>query len=236
VLLSTGGRCIESEEYVSTWGVPGKSTIGKWGTDDDTLKNLIQPAQLRVAQKYGLPTVDLRAMLMSNEEAYICKEDGVHYTDLGYQAMAQLFYDALLPLIVIPPNFTLLESAVDNALTDLSAYTDDSAAAYLAALEAARAVLENPDATQEEIDAAFDALIEAEEALVEKAMWGDVNGDEAVTATDARLTLQYAVGKIPEDALNLAVADVDGNQKVNTTDARLILQRAVKKLDKFPVE
>mgnify|MGYP000792802605 CR=1 FL=1 len=86
VLLSTGGHC----------------TMATWGTDDQRMKDSIQPAQLAVAAKYGLPTADLRALLVSDPDAYICKEDGVHYTDVGHQAMAQLYYDALLPMIEIP--------------------------------------------------------------------------------------------------------------------------------------
>ncbi len=63
---------------------------------------------------------------------------------------------------------------------------------------------------------------------------GDVNGDDKVDSTDARLTLQYAVKKITADKLELSMADVDGNGRVDSTDARLILQYAVKKIQKFP--
>ena len=62
---------------------------------------------------------------------------------------------------------------------------------------------------------------------------GDVNGDNKVDSTDARLTLQYAVGKIKADAINIAVADVNGDNKVDSTDARLILQYAVGKIKNF---
>jgi len=64
---------------------------------------------------------------------------------------------------------------------------------------------------------------------------GDVNGDDKTDSTDARLVLQYAVKKIPAEAISLALADVDGNGKVDSTDARLILQYAVKKINEFPV-
>lgn len=65
---------------------------------------------------------------------------------------------------------------------------------------------------------------------------GDVNGNGTVNSTDARLTLQYAVGKTAPTALDLTAADVDGNGTVNSTDARLILQYAVKKIEEFPLE
>ena len=62
--------------------------------------------------------------------------------------------------------------------------------------------------------------------------FGDVNGDNNIDSTDARLVLQYAVGKI--STLTVAeAADVDGNNKIDSTDARLILQYAVGKIKDF---
>jgi hypothetical protein len=64
-------------------------------------------------------------------------------------------------------------------------------------------------------------------------MPGDVDGNGKVDSTDARLVLQYAVGKIDASKLSLAAADVDGSGKVDSTDARLILQYAVGKISGF---
>ena len=60
---------------------------------------------------------------------------------------------------------------------------------------------------------------------------GDVDGDGAVTTTDARLILQEAAGKSekPFTERQKAAADVDGDGKVTTTDARLTLQNAAGK-------
>ena len=60
---------------------------------------------------------------------------------------------------------------------------------------------------------------------------GDVDGDGAVTTTDARLILQEAAGKSgkPFTEQQKAAADVDGDGEVTTTDARLTLQRAAGK-------
>ena len=71
---------------------------------------------------------------------------------------------------------------------------------------------------------------------IAEATLGDVDGDGDITTTDARLVLQYAVDKIKETDLTLAVADVDGDKAYTTTDARLILQYAVGKIDAFPAE
>ncbi len=63
---------------------------------------------------------------------------------------------------------------------------------------------------------------------------GNVDGNGQVDSTDARLVLQYAVGKINKNAIAYAAADVDGNGQVDSTDARLILQLAVGKIKEFP--
>jgi hypothetical protein len=65
------------------------------------------------------------------------------------------------------------------------------------------------------------------------AEFGDVNEDGNIDSTDARLVLQYAVGKIDETAITLELADVDGSGTVDSTDARLILQYAVGKIQSF---
>ena len=65
---------------------------------------------------------------------------------------------------------------------------------------------------------------------------GDVNGDDKVDSTDARITLQRAVNKITSSALDMDMADVNGDNRVDSTDARIILQYAVNKISKFPVQ
>ena len=67
-------------------------------------------------------------------------------------------------------------------------------------------------------------------SLAKIIRYGDVDGDEDVDSTDARLLLQYAVNKIDETALDLTVGDIDYNGSVNSTDARLTEQFAAGKL------
>ncbi|MBO5797910.1 MAG: discoidin domain-containing protein, partial [Clostridia bacterium] len=74
-----------------------------------------------------------------------------------------------------------------------------------------------------------------EEPPAPEALPGDVDGDEAITSTDARLTLQYYAGKIGAEDLDLAVADVDGDGAITSTDARLILQYYAGKIEDFPI-
>ncbi len=73
------------------------------------------------------------------------------------------------------------------------------------------------------------------EEIKPKAQLGDVDGNGRINSTDARLVLQKAVGKISDEALNIAVADVNKDNKINSSDARLILQFSVGKITTFPV-
>lgn len=143
--------------------------------------------------------------------------------------------EAAVELVVA--DYTALLEALDNAVEDLSPYTEKSAKAYTDVLTAATLLLLDENATQEEIDAATEALIDAQNALVLRTeMLGDVNGDGKVNTSDARYILQYAAEKIDETALNLSAADVNADDKVNTSDARYILQLAAEKIDKLPAE
>ncbi len=56
-----------------------------------------------------------------------------------------------------------------------------------------------------------------------------------ITAYDASLTAQYAVGKIDLTVLQQLAADTSGNGKVSAYDASLIAQFAVGKISRFPV-
>ena len=68
-------------------------------------------------------------------------------------------------------------------------------------------------------------------------MYGDVNGDEDVSAYDAALTLQYSAGLITDwENWQLLAADVDGDESITSYDAALILQYSAGLIDHFPVE
>lgn len=58
------------------------------------------------------------------------------------------------------------------------------------------------------------------------ALPGDVDGDGAVTSSDALLALRYAMGLSEGSALDLTAADMDGDGSVTSADALLILRRA----------
>ena len=65
-------------------------------------------------------------------------------------------------------------------------------------------------------------------------MYGDVDGDKAVTATDALWALQAYVGSRALDEAQTKAADVNIDKTVDTSDALAILQYAVQLRDKLP--
>lgn len=56
---------------------------------------------------------------------------------------------------------------------------------------------------------------------------GDVDGDGAVTAQDALLTMRYALSLIPASSLNTSEADIDGDGEVTIQDATVIMRNAL---------
>ena len=225
VVAMTGGYC----------ELPDGKNQMIWGHSDQLIEQKVQPAQNAAADKLGIPRADLRAVIKPNADAYIDGDDGVHYTAAGYQAMAQLAYDLLLPLVEFPADRGALRDALADEITFFDGFTKDSVAAYKAALEKAKTVMDDAEATQEEIDAAAAALVAAFQGLTVAGTPGDVDGDEEITSTDARLTLQYYAGKIGEEDLDVDVADVDGDGEITSTDARLILQMYAGKIEDFPI-
>ena len=65
---------------------------------------------------------------------------------------------------------------------------------------------------------------------------GDVSGDRKIDTTDARMVLQYAVGKLDDTTIDAKVADVNKSGEADSDDARLILQYAVGVIDQLPAE
>ena len=66
--------------------------------------------------------------------------------------------------------------------------------------------------------------------------FGDVDESGSITATDALIALQFAVGKTSLSARGRLLANADAKGIVTASDALLILQYSVGKITKFPVE
>jgi len=67
-------------------------------------------------------------------------------------------------------------------------------------------------------------------------LYGDVSGDSVVSAYDAALVAQAAVGLISFTQDQLKAGDVSGDGIISAYDAALIAQKAVGLITKFPVE
>lgn len=76
---------------------------------------------------------------------------------------------------------------------------------------------------------AFPLSVYAEESVPEETtvMMGDLNGDKAVSASDARLLLRRAAS-IDNTAYPMMACDADGNGKISAADARLVLRVSAK--------
>jgi|GEM_PF-5782952 len=67
-------------------------------------------------------------------------------------------------------------------------------------------------------------------------LFGDVNGDGVISASDAVLAAQHAVGLITLTSSQITKADVSDDGSVTAYDAALIAERAAGLITKFPVE
>ena len=67
-------------------------------------------------------------------------------------------------------------------------------------------------------------------------VYGDVNEDSAVNASDAGLILQAFTNKIEFTENQTTAGDVNGDSAINASDAGLVLQFFTNKIEKFPVE
>ena len=77
-------------------------------------------------------------------------------------------------------------------------------------------------------------LADAEEFI--NTDFGNLNGDDKITAEDALLCLQHVVGKYTLDEKLIKAADVNQSGDVTADDALLILQRSVDKIPDLPIE
>lgn len=139
------------------------------------------------------------------------------------------------------PDESILSSVAAEVKT-LSAedYTAVSYEKLSAAIDQAEELLERGGATNEEIQLALDQILDGlyalEPASSTAVSYGDINSDQAITATDALMALQHSVGLITLTPDQLVCGDVNTSGKIDATDALLILQYSVHLINFFPVE
>lgn len=106
-------------------------------------------------------------------------------------------------------------------------YTPDVEALRAKTAEA-EALLENPQATDEQLLA---MVSELENAINVRIMAGDVNMDGKITITDATLIQLYLVGQIDTPDINLDAANADGNNGIDINDVTEIQKYIVGAVD-----
>ena len=110
-------------------------------------------------------------------------QEEVDAAEKAVQAAQKALVEKETPKPEAPVKKDELKAAVEDAtkvVGDTEQYTEESLAALQSAIDAANAVLQNPEATQAEIDAAVKAVKEAKEALKVKEDKKDDNnkGDD----------------------------------------------------------
>ena len=116
----------------------------------------------------------------------------------------------------VPADKSRLESLVNGATTDSEAYTEATWAVFAAALEAAREVLADEKATQEEVDAAYRELFNAALALEKKPEPTDKTALlAAIAAAEALNADDYTVDSWNEMQSMLTMAKVLAESEVS---------------------
>ena len=122
---------------------------------------------------------------------------------------------------------TALQELVNQAVTDFTGYTSESVTAYKVALDNAKEVLTNEDATQAEVDEAIAALTNA--VLVTDKSKLQEKIDQAVTDFDGYTADSVAAYKAALARLNEVLADTDATPaQVSEAIAAFDLARLVK--------
>ena len=175
-------------------------------TEDHTIAVTFAKDGLTVAKENLLATINTAKEKLAEKDAYTPesvkeleeaveaaqkvydKEDStkeeVDAAEKAVQAAQKALVEKETPKPEAPVKKDELKAAVEDAtkvVGDTEQYTEESLAALQSAIDAANAVLQNPEATQAEIDAAVKAVKEAKEALKVKEDKKDDNnkGDDS---------------------------------------------------------
>lgn len=125
---------------------------------------------------------------------------------------------------------TAVIEKAEEILADASRYTESSISGLAEALESAKAVDGDADATQAEVNEAVEALTSV---VVLARLRGDVDNDGDITTGDSAALLRYNAELDSLDEAALDGADVNGDGVADTKDAVLILQYASEKISEF---
>ena len=117
-----------------------------------------------------------------------------------------------------------------DILADTGKYTEASLQGLKEAADAAQAVYDNADATQDAINEAAETLTRE---VAEVRMKGDVDGNSVVDTYDVSALLKASAEMETLDAGDADAADVNGDGQADTEDAAKIAQYAAEMIDQF---
>lgn len=198
--------------------------------DVTSLESLIAAArELAESGKYTVDSTNALRDAIEQAEAVLADPDRPE------DAIADA-YNAIIDRIIslqMIGNKAALQAIIlkaESILANADQYVAKSLDGLEAALAVGKEVYADGNATQAEINNAVKALtLEAAEAR----LLGDVDGDGAVTTSDASVVLQTAAERITLSGEQTAAADVNGDGVADTSDAALILQYSAEKISSF---
>lgn len=201
----------------------------KGNEDLATLESLIEAAEALVSSKYTADSVAVLEEAIAYAKAVLTNSDrGEEELAIAYRKLS----DAIRGL-VMKGNKAALGTVIDKAeeiLANASDYTESTIAGLDEGLETAKAVYENENAAQPEVNEAVKALTEE---LVKARRKGDIDRDGRVSTKDCAELLRYNAELQNLSEEELESADVNQDKAVDTKDAALILQYAAEKIASF---
>ena len=197
--------------------------------DLQSLESLIEASKGLLEGGYTSESLENLKDAIENAEAVVANQDRSD-SDIS-DAYAGLI-DAIIKLQMKGNKAALAAMIVkaEQVLSDADAYVAATIDGLAEVLADAKAVYDNDDALQSDIDEAVKTLTLK---VADARLLGDVNGDGAVTTSDSAVLLQYSaeLGELSEEAA--VSADVNGDGAADTSDAALILQYAAEKIAAF---
>ena len=229
---------VDGTTYLVTVTPSGNVTITQPSADKSALDEAIASAEGLNSEDYTPATwADLEEAL-EHAQAVSGDEDA---TQAEVDAAKAALEEAIAALTE-RADFSWLISAIETCEGLLEeAYTSDSWAQLQAALEAARAVAENPNATQEEVNEALTLLTAAQYALVARgdnsqlaSLYAEASADHSRLAKNVFPDELIAALETALAAAEAGLANVDATQE-ELDELHSALYRAWKAVQEYPV-
>lgn len=199
--------------------------------DITRLQKLIHQAEeiLKTSDKYTKETItNLQEALKQAKDIINHIESDTEDYNKAYGNLA-----TALTNLVLKGDKAELVSVIKQAesiLSEQEKYFAESLEGLQETLDEAKKVLQDEDATQEEINKAVQGLITQ---CLEARILGDVDLNGKVNTEDSALLLKYNAEKIDLSTEQLQIADVNKDGVANTDDASRILMFAAEKIESF---